>query len=101
MKCLICQAASNTVHAADDWSEIKCPAGCGRYKVSANLVAKMKLKNEFFDIERTRRWLEMSRIDEPVPLISTYDYHVALLHRDTEERSVIAPIRSKEPQTSD
>ncbi|MGE7961382.1 hypothetical protein ACQKPC_03275 [Pseudomonas sp. NPDC089918] len=43
----------------------------------------------------------MSRIDEPVPLISTYDYHVALLHRDTEERSVIAPIRSKEPLTSD
>ncbi|UVK96878.1 hypothetical protein [Pseudomonas sp. B21-048] len=101
MKCLICQAASNTVHAAGDWSEVKCPAGCGRYKVSANLVAKMKCKNEFFDIERTRRWLEMSRIDEPVPLISTYDYYVSLLHRDTVERPVIAPSRSRQPLTSD
>ena len=101
MKCLICQAASNTVHAAGDWSEVKCPAGCGRYKVSANLVAKMKFKNEFFDIERTRRWLEMSRIDEPVPLISTYDYYVSLLHRDTEERSVIGPRRARQSLTSD
>ncbi len=101
MKCLICQAVSNTVHAAGDWSEVKCPAGCGHYKVSANLVAKMKFKNEFFDIERTRRWLKMSRNDEPVPLISTYDYNVSLLHRDTEDRSVIAPIRSRQPLTSD
>ncbi|KAB0500650.1 MULTISPECIES: hypothetical protein [Pseudomonas] len=101
MKCLICQAASNTVHAAGDWSEVKCSAGCGRYKVSANLVAKMKLKNEFFDIERTRRWLEMARNDDPVPLISTYDYFVSLLHRDTEERSVFAPSRSRQPLVAD
>ena len=101
MKCLICQAASKNDHAAQDWSEVDCSAGCGRYKVSANLVAKMKFRNECFDIERTRRWLEMSRLDEPVPLISTYDYHVSLLRCDTEVRSVIAPVHSKEPLTSD
>ncbi|KNH28452.1 hypothetical protein ACS77_07970 [Pseudomonas syringae] len=101
MKCLICQAASNTVHAAGEWSEVKCSAGCGRYKVSVNLVAKMKFKNEFFDIERTRRWLKMARNDDPVPLISTYDYFVSLLHRDAEERSVLAPVRSRQPLTSD
>ena len=101
MKCLICQAASNTVHAAEDWSEIACSAGCGRYRVSANLVAKMKFRNEFFDIERTRRWLKMSRNDDPVPLISTYDYNVSLLHRDTEERSVIGPRRARQSLTSD
>ncbi|MHC8372428.1 hypothetical protein ACYZT2_16835 [Pseudomonas sp. MDT1-85] len=101
MKCLICQAASNTVHPAEEWSEVRCSAGCGRYKVSANLVAKMKFKNEFFDIEHTRRWLEMARNDDPVPLISTYDYYVSLLHRDTEEKSVIAPIRSRQPLVAD
>ncbi|MFD2884225.1 hypothetical protein ACFS4T_21975 [Pseudomonas lini] len=61
----------------------------------------MKLKNEFFDIERTRRWLEMARNDDPVPLISTYDYFVSLLHRDTEERSVFAPSRSRQPLVAD
>ncbi len=101
MKCLICQAASNNVHGDGDWTEVKCPAGCGRFRVSANLVAKMKFRNEFFDIERTRRWLKMSRNDEPVPLISTYDYHVSLLHRDAEERSTIPPSRSRQPLTSD
>jgi hypothetical protein len=100
MKCLICQAASKTGHAAEDCSEVDCSAGCGRYKVSANLVAKMKFKNECFDIERTRRWLEMARNDEPVPLISTYDYYVALLHRDTEERSV-TPTRSRQALVAD
>ena len=101
MKCLICQAVANTVDAAGDWSEIACSAGCGRYRVSANLVAKMKFRNEFFDIERTRRWLKMSRNDDPVPLISTYDYNVSLLHRDTEERSNIAPRRARQSMTSD
>ncbi|WLG48716.1 hypothetical protein [Pseudomonas sp. FP1742] len=43
----------------------------------------------------------MSRNDEPVPLISRYDYNVSLLHRDTEEKSVIAPNRSRQPLTSD
>ncbi|ANI59722.1 hypothetical protein ACEN9D_07190 [Pseudomonas sp. CT11-2] len=43
----------------------------------------------------------MSRNDEPVPLISRYDYNVALLHRDTGEKSAIAPSRSRQPLTSD
>jgi hypothetical protein len=101
MKCLICQAAAKAVHAAGDWSEVECSAGCGRFRVSANLVAKMKFRNEFFDIERTRQWLRMSRHDEPVPLISTYDYSVSLLDRDTEERSVIAPVRSRQSLVSE
>lgn len=99
MKCLICHAVANTVHTAEDWSEVTCSAGCGCFRVSANLVAKMKFRNEFFDIERTRQWLAMARNNEPVPLISTYDYNVALLQR--EERSVIPPSRSRQPLTSD
>jgi hypothetical protein len=101
MKCLICQAAARTVHALGDWSEVKCSAGCGHFRVSANLVAKMSLKNESFDIERTRRWIEMSRNDESVPLISTYDYNVSLLHRDTEERSASQSNHFRQPVTSD
>lgn len=101
MKCLICQAAARTVHALGDWSEIKCSAGCGHFRVSANLVAKMTLKNESFDIERTRRWIEMSRNDEPVPLISTYDYSVSLLHRDTDERAASQSTHLRQPVTSD
>ncbi|APC18730.1 hypothetical protein BLL42_24590 [Pseudomonas frederiksbergensis] len=101
MKCLICQAAARTVHALGDWSEVKCPAGCGHFRVSANLVAKMTLKHESFDLERTRRWLEMARNDEPVPLISTYDYNVSLLHRDAEERTAGLPNRSRQSVTSD
>ncbi len=101
MKCLICQAAARTVHALGDWSEVKCSADCGHFRVSANLVAKMKFKNEFFDVERTRRWLDMSRNDEPVPLISTYDYNVSLLHRDAEERSTRLPNRSRQSVASD
>jgi len=101
MKCLICQAAARTVHAIGDWSEVKCSAGCGHFRVSANLVAKMTLKNEFFDVERTRRWLDMSRNDESVPLISTYDYNVSLLHRDAEERFASLPNRSRQSVTSD
>ncbi len=88
MKCLICQVAARAVHTPGDWSEVKCPAGCGHFRVSANLVARMTSRNEFFDVERTRRWLDMARNDEPVPLISTYDYKVSLLHRDDGERSV-------------
>ena len=101
MKCLICHAASNTVHATEDWSEVTCSAGCGRFRISANLIKKMKGRNEIFDIERTRQWLAMSRNDEPVPLISTYDYNVSLLRRDTEDKSFIAPSRSRQPLTSD
>ncbi|WP_397448705.1 hypothetical protein [Pseudomonas sp. NA-150] len=42
----------------------------------------MTVKKESFDVERTRQWLEMSRRTDPVPRISSYDYNVALLHRD-------------------
>jgi len=94
MKCLICQAAAKTVHALGDWSEVKCSAGCGHFRVSGNLVAKMAVKQESFDVERTRRWLVMSRLDESVPLISTYDYNVALLRRDTEATSASLSSRS-------
>ncbi len=81
MECLICKAASKIVHMAGCWSEVICSTGCGHFRVSANLVAKMKFKSEFFDVERTRQWLEMARRVEPSPLISTFDYNVALLHR--------------------
>jgi hypothetical protein len=101
MECLICQAAARIVHALGDWSEVKCSDGCGHFRVSANLVAKMKFKNEFFDVERTRRWLDMSRKEEPVPLISTYDYSVSLLHRVANERSASLRSRSVKPITSE
>lgn len=101
MKCLICQAVAKTVHALGDWSEVNCPAGCGHFRVSANLVAKMTSKNESFDLERTRRWLQMARNDEPVPLISTYDYNISLLRRDTEEKAVTRSNRSRESVTLD
>jgi|GEM_PF-1695081 hypothetical protein len=101
MKCLICQAAAKTVHALGDWSEVNCSAGCGHFRVSANLVAKMTSKNESFDLERTRRWLQMARNDEPVPLISTYDYNISLLHRDVEEKAVTRSNRSRESVTLD
>jgi hypothetical protein len=99
MQCLICQAASKIVHIAGCWSEIKCSAGCGHFRVSANLVAKMKFKNEFFDVERTTQWLEMARREGPMPLISTYDYNVSLLHRATKERSDSLPSRSRKSMT--
>ena len=101
MQCLICQAASKIVHVAGCWSEVKCSAGCGHFRVSANLVAKMKFKNEFFDVERTRQWLGMARNEEPIPLISTYDYNVSLLHRASKELSASLPSRSKESMTSE
>ncbi|MGF6149421.1 hypothetical protein QFZ84_000379 [Pseudomonas fluorescens] len=101
MKCLICQAAAKTVHALGDCSEVKCTAGCGHFKVSANLVAKMTLTHESFDLERTRRWLEMARNDDRVPLISTYDYNVSLLHCDAEGKMASRPNRSRESVTSD
>jgi len=100
MQCLICQAASKTAHITGSWSEIRCSAGCGHFRVSANLVAKMKFKNEFFDVERARQWLEMARHEGPVPLISTYDYNVSLLHRVTKEQSNRLPSRSGKPITS-
>jgi len=81
MQCLICQAACDVAHTTGSWSEIRCSAKCGHFRVSANLVAKMKLKSELFDVERTRRWLEMARHEGPAPLISTYDYNVSLLCR--------------------
>ena len=96
MKCLICRAAAKYVHQLGDWSEVKCSAGCGHFRVSVNLVEKMALKDDSFDVERTRRWLDMSRNDESVPLISTYDYSVSLLHRDEGERSTSLPNRSRE-----
>lgn len=84
MQCLICQAASKIVHLAGFWSEVNCSAGCGQFRVSADLVAKMEFKSEFFDVERTRQWLEMARREELAPLILTYDYKVALLRRVTK-----------------
>ncbi len=101
MKCLICLAAARTVHVPGDWSEVICSAGCGHFRVSANLVAKMSMKNELFHLERTRRWLEMARNDEPVPLISTYDYNVSLLHRDVEEKPARQSSRSRQSVTPD
>ncbi len=101
MNCLICQAAARIVHALGDWSEVKCSAGCGHFRVSANLVAKMKFKNEFFDVERTRQWLAMARREAAVPLISTYDYSVSLLHRSANERSPSLRSRSDKPITTE
>lgn len=101
MQCLICQGTSKTAHITGSWSEIRCSAGCGLFRVSANLVAKMKFKNEFFDVERARQWLEMARREGPAPLISTYDYNVALLCRVTKERSDRLPSRSGKPVTSE
>jgi len=101
MKCLICQAAARIVHALGDWSEVKCSAGCGHFRVSANLVAKMKFKSELFDVERTRQWLAMARREGPAPLISTYDYNVSLLHRAANERSTILGSRSGKSITSE
>ena len=95
MQCLICQAISKIVHTTGCWSEVKCSAGCGHFRVSATLVAKMKFKNELFDVERTRQWLGMARNEGPVPLISTYDYNVSLLHRATKERSGSLGSRSR------
>ena len=97
MQCLICQAASKIVHTTGCWSEVKCSAGCGHFRVSANLVAKMKFKNEFFNVERTRQWLGIARQEGSGPLISTYDYNVSLLHRVTKERSDHLPSRSGKP----
>ncbi|MGV8920652.1 MAG: hypothetical protein ACOH2R_23160 [Pseudomonas sp.] len=82
MTCLICKSETKAVQALGDCSEINCSAGCGHFRVSAKLVAKMTVKKESFDVERTRQWLEMTRKTDPVPRISSYDYCVALLHRD-------------------
>lgn len=81
MQCFICEAAAKIVHMAGCWAEVRCSAGCGHFRVSANLIAKTKLKNESFDVERTRQWLKMARLGGPTPLISTYDYNVSLLAR--------------------
>jgi hypothetical protein len=94
MKCLICNADAKAVHSLGNWSEVKCPAGCGHFRISGNLVARMMAKDESFDIERTRRWLEMARNTEPVPLMSRYDYSVALLHSETEVEVARLPRRS-------
>lgn len=101
MHCLICQAASKVVHMAGCWSEVKCSTGCGHFRVSANLVAKMKFKSEFFDVEQTRQWLEMARREGPSPLISTYDYSVSLLNRATQEQSDSLPSRSRKSMSSE
>ena len=94
MKCLICNADAKAVHSLGNWLEVKCPAGCGHFRISRNLVAKMLAKDESFDIERTRRWLAMARNTESVPLMSRYDYSVALLHSDTEVEFARLPRRS-------
>jgi hypothetical protein len=83
MKCLICNADAKILHALGDWSEVWCPTECGHFRVSGNLVADLTAKKEFFDIERTRLWLEINRKTEPAPLISTYDCSVSLLRRGT------------------
>lgn len=81
MKCLICTADAQLLHSLGDWSEVRCPAGCGHFRVSGNLVADLTAKKESFDIERTRQWLEMHRKTDPAPMISTYDCSVSLLRR--------------------
>jgi hypothetical protein len=94
MKCFICKADAKAVQALGNWSQVKCPAGCGHFRISRNLVAKMLAKAESFDIERTRRWLEMARNTESVPLMSRYDYSVSLLHSETEVEVARLPRRS-------
>lgn len=94
MKCLICNADAKAVHSLGNWSQVKCPAGCGHFRISGNLVARMMAKDESFDIERTRRWLEMARNTESVPLMSRYDYSVSLLHGETEVAVARLPRRS-------
>jgi hypothetical protein len=94
MKCFICKADAKAVQALGNWSQVKCPAGCGHFRISRNLVAKILAKEESFDIERTRRWLEMARHTESVPLMSRYDYSVSLLHSETEVEVTRLPRRS-------
>lgn len=75
MKCLICNVDAVKHLRPGLWLETECSAGCGHFRISAELV----IKNRTFDVNRSRHWLELARRGNEFPMISGYDYATALL----------------------
>lgn len=79
MKCLICNAEAPSQLRPGLWIETRCVAGCGHFRISAELMGRLFSSKSGFDISRTRAWLEQARVNYSVPQISGYDYSVSLL----------------------
>lgn len=79
MKCLICGTDAKVTLRPGLWLETNCNSGCGGYRLAAELVIKLPLTRQSFDVARTRSWLVRNRKVVPVPLISSYDYRFSLL----------------------
>lgn len=79
MKCLICDAEAPAKLKPGQWIETHCTAGCGTFRISANLVEKLFSTKAEFNVPRTRSWLQEARIKGPIPQISSYDFSVSLL----------------------
>lgn len=72
MACLICNGSAVTYESGGDWYERNC-VDCGRYRLSRTLVDTMVGLKQSFDVERTRIWVGMNRVENPSPLLSTFD----------------------------
>ncbi len=71
MACLICGADVETVQPIGDFHERNCTHGCGRYRVADTLAVTMRKNSQKFDVQKTRQWLAVNRVTEPVPKITT------------------------------
>lgn len=70
MECLVCKADAEGRPANGDYVELDCPE-CGHFRVSRSLLAIQR--GRVFDIDATRRALELMPRLEGVPVLNTLD----------------------------
>ncbi|VVQ38411.1 hypothetical protein PS943_05854 [Pseudomonas fluorescens] len=71
MECLICGAPATENPAHGDFREIQCSSGCGLFRISGDLSAKMR--GRIFDVAPTRIALERMPRKGDIPLLGLLD----------------------------
>lgn len=73
MACFVCREEAEAISpTGGDYEERNC-GGCGRYRMSRSLLAEIEAQNMRFDVQAARRWIEVNRVTNPVPTMSSFD----------------------------
>ncbi len=70
MNCLVCRADAEAIPTGGDFVELVCP-NCGHFRVSRSLLAVQR--GRLFDVEATRRALELMPRRDGIPMLTTID----------------------------
>lgn len=72
MSCLICANPLARTICAGVWQQFHCPE-CGKGRICQELISRMMLLNLQLDVRRSRKWLELRKSSDPLPMMRVCD----------------------------